>query len=215
MQYLLVENKQIIHLGPIFWRHRFIQSELEDLNVDYIVSPAEPNAYVKINDSFEIYPATVETPPHDGMYQQLAGPNWVFESDVATGTYTIVDRDLNSVKADLKTLAASERYKKEVAGIKLTIQGTEVSVATNRDSKNNYAQQVLAMSDADTVQWKFAEAWLTLSKAEMASLLADVNTHVQTQFDWERNIADQIDSATDADTLKNITIVETPNNGPL
>lgn len=215
MQYLLVENKEIIHLGPIFWRHRFIQSELEDHDVNYIVSPTEPNAYVKINDEFEIYPVELETPEYDSIYQQLAGPNWTFDNNIASGTYTVVDRELDIVKNDLKTLTASERYKKEVAGIKVTVQNIEVSVATDRESRSVYTQKLVSMSDTDTAQWKFPEAWLTLTKQELNTVLNSINTHVQTQYDWEVDVVRQIDSAVDADALKNIIIVEKQDNGLL
>ena len=47
--YLLVENRQIVHLGPIPWRHRFIQSELDDLEVDFVV-PQSEQGYIKINE---------------------------------------------------------------------------------------------------------------------------------------------------------------------
>lgn len=208
MQYLLVENKQIVHLGPTFWRHRFIQSELEDHDIDYIVSPAEPNEYVKISDTFEIYPIeSITQPAHDSTYQQLAGPFWSFDNNVAVGTYSVVDRDLNSIKNDLKSQAAVERYKKEIAGIKMTIQGTEVSVATDRESRNIYAQKILGMN-GDSVQWKFNESWLTLSKEELGSLLNAVDLHVQTQYDWESRIVTQIESANSAEELKAIVIVE-------
>lgn len=215
MNYLLVENKQIVHLGPIAWRHRFIQSELEDLDVDYIVSPTEPNGYLRINDSLEIYPVNLENPVFDALYQQLAGPFWTFDNEVATGTYNVLDRDIAGIKGDLKGVAAGERYRKETSGIKLTVQETEVSVATDRDSRNVYAQKLVSMTDNDTVQWKFPQAWLTLTKQELVTVLNSINAYVQTQFDWEIGIVQQIDDAQDIDTLKNIVIVEKRDNGPL
>lgn len=208
MQYVLVQDKQTILLGPIFWRHRFIQSELDDLEVEYQVSPVEPNEYIKINDSLEIYPVTgLEIPSYDTVFEQLAGPFWTFADGVANGTYTIAPKELDAIKNQLKALTASERYKKETKGIKLTIQNTEVSVGTDRDSRNIYTQKVVSMSDADTAQWKFPETWLVLTKTELSGLLASVNNYVQLQYDWEESIVIQIDAATTVEQLKQIVIV--------
>jgi hypothetical protein len=213
MNYVLVQNKQTILLGPIFWRHRFIQSELDDLEIEYVVSPVEPNEYVKINDELEIYPVTgLEVPEHHSDYQQLAGPFWTF-TDVAHGIYNVVDRPFDAIKNTLKAQVSAERYRKEIAGIKLTIQDTEVSVATDRDSRNIYTQKLVTMGD-DVVQWKFSEAWLSLNKQELTQMLVDVNSHVQQQFDWESNIINQIDLAETVEQLKEIVIVEVRDTEP-
>jgi hypothetical protein len=61
MNYLLVQNKQMVILGPITWRQRFIQTEINDLiddgelTIDYTV-PATEQGYINIGDGFEIFP---------------------------------------------------------------------------------------------------------------------------------------------------------------
>lgn len=209
MQYILVENKEIVHLGPIFWRHRFIQSELEDHEIDFVVPPVEPNKYLKISDSFEIFPIELITQPsYDPLYEQLVGPYWSFDNNVAIGTYTVTSRDINTIKFDLKSLAASERYNKEVAGTKTIIQGQEVSVDTSRDGRNIFVQKYMMMGDAETVQWKFPECWLTLTKSELGEVVAAGAACVESQFVWEQGIVNQIEAATTTDELKAIIIVE-------
>ena len=209
MQYLLVENKQTILLGPIFWRHRFIQSELDDLDIDYTVPPVEPNSYLKFTDELEIYPiADLAIPQHDAIFEQLAGPFWNFDNNVATGHYTVLPRDLEAIKNDLRALAAAERYRKEVAGVQVTVQNTAVTVDTSRDGRNIFVQKYTLMSDTDTVQWKFPETWLTLSRSELGAVVAAGAAHVQSQFDWESAIVDQIAAASTVDELKTIVIVE-------
>jgi hypothetical protein len=209
MNYVLVQNKQTILLGPIFWRHRFIQSELDELEVDYTVSPTDPNGYVKINDELEIYPVTgLDIPAHDPIYEQLSGPFWTFENNVANGTYGVTSIELTAVKNTLKAQAAAERYKKEIAGTKVTIQGTEVSVATDRDARNVYAHKLLTLGDNDIAQWKFPESWLTLSKQELAGVLNSINAHVQQQYDWENTVITQIENSETVEQLKQVTIVQ-------
>ena len=208
MQYLLVENKETIHLGPLFWRHRFIQSELDDLEVEYAVSPVEPNAYLKITDSLEIFPIeSITQPSYDSTYEQLVGPLWAF-TDVAIGTYTVTSRELNVVKSVLKGLTAAERYKKEVAGVSVTIQGQEVVVDTSRDGRNIFVQKYQMMADIDVVQWKFPTTWLTLSKAELGLAVAAGAAYVEAQFVWEQRIVNQIEAAVTVDELKAVVIVE-------
>ena len=209
MQYLLVENKQTILLGPIFWRHRFIQSELDDLDIDYTVPPVEPNAYLKITDNLEVYPiADLLTPQYDSTFEQLAGPFWNFDNNVATGHYTVLPRDLEAIKNDLRSLAAAERYRKEVAGVQVTVQNTAVTVDTSRDGRNIFIQKYTLMTDADSVQWKFPETWLTLTRSELGAVVAAGAAHVQSQFDWESTIVAQIAAANNVDDLRSIVIVE-------
>lgn len=210
MQYLLVENKQTIHLGPTFWRHRFIQSELDDIGVVFTVPPVEPNGHLKITDTVEIFPvSSLYTPNHDSTYEQLSGPFWLFTDTEATGIYSVVQKPLETIKSELKALAAAERYKREVAGAKAIIQDQEVFVDTSRDGRNIFVQKYAMMSDTDTVKWKFPEMWLTLTKSELGQIIAAGAAYVQSQFDWESGIIIQIDAANFVEQLKQITIVET------
>ena len=64
------------------------------------------------------------------------------------------------------------------------------------------------MGDTDTVVWKFPETWLTLTKAELSSVVIAGAAYIQAQFDWEKSVADSIDAAATVDDLKAITIVE-------
>lgn len=209
MQYLIVENKEIIHLGPIFWRHRFIQSELDDLEVEFAVPPVEPSGYLKITDQIEIFPITnLETPSYDPTYEQLNGPFWTFADDSAIGAYTVSAKPLDTIKNDLMSLAAAERYKKEVAGTKATVQGKEVFVDTSRDGRNVFIQKYMMMNDTDTVQWKFPDCWLTLTKLDLAAVISAGANHIEQQFVWEQSIVSQIEAAETVEQLKAIIIIE-------
>lgn len=208
MQYLLTENKQTV-LGPIFWRHRFIQSELDDLEINFTVPPIEPNSYLKITNSLEIFPIeSISQPLYDPTYEQLSGPTWTFTNNVANGSYTVVQKDLSIVKSELKNLAASERYKKEIAGVDTIVQGQNVHVDTSRDGRNIFIQKYFMMADTDTVQWKFPSTWLTLTKADLGLVVAAGATHIESQFVWEQGIVNQIETATTVNELEAIVIVD-------
>jgi hypothetical protein len=207
MNYVLVQNKQTILLGPIDWRYRFIQSELDDLEVDYTASPTEPNGYLKINDELEIYPVTLEMPSYDGMYQHLSGPHWEFIDEKALGEYVVLDRDIQFIKNDLKELASNERYKKQNAGTSLTLQDTEIFVDTSVDERNVFVHKILTMTDEETAHWKFSNVWLNVTKLELNTVLTTITNFVQEQFVWEKNIVDQIESSQTIDELKSIRIL--------
>lgn len=208
MQYVLVRDRQFILLGPIEWRARFIQSELNDLGIDYTVPQTEPASYLKINDNIEIFTATVKIPNHDPIYEELEGPYWNFDNNFADGWYYPRNKNLEHAKGALKNIAAAERYKKEIAGTKLTINGTEISVDTSREGRALYNQQLASMSTSTSIDWKFPEAWLTLSKTNMNAIVTGINTFIQDQFTWEKSISDAIDTATSREELTAITIVE-------
>lgn len=210
MQYLIVENKQSVLLGPMDWRPRFFQSELDDLEIDFQISPSEPMQYMKITDEVEIYPVAAINGPadFDPIYQHLAGPFWIFENNVAVGTYTSADNSIEIIQANLKNIVAAERYKKEVAGTTIIVQGNQVFVATDRDSRNVFVQKLITMADSDTVQWKFADTWLELTKADLTSVVSSINSYVQAQYDWEKGIIDSINAAFTITELKSISYSE-------
>jgi hypothetical protein len=208
MAFLLVEDRQSVLLGPMDWRQRFFQGELDDLEVDYKVPPVL-TGYLRINDQLEIFPIVESTvPEHDPQFDQLAGPFWTFDNEEARGIYTRLDLNIDVIKSNLKNIAAAGRYRRENTPTTVTVQGTAVTLDVSRDNRNIFVQKYMMMGDADTVGWKFPETWLTLSKAELGSVIATGAAYIQAQFDWEKSIADSIDAASTADELKAIVIVE-------
>lgn len=211
MDYVLVEKRQSILLGPMPWRHRFFQSELDDLEVEYTLTPAIPTGRIQINQDLEIMPVLqLTSPPIDVVYESPVGPFWTFDDNGAYGTYTKKDNDLDFSKGHLKSVAAAERYRKENLGTTAVIQGTTVTIDTSRDGRNIFVQKYSLMGDNDTVNWKFPEGWLILTKGELGAVILAGSTYIQNQFEWEHTISQQIDNAQTAQELKNIVIVEPP-----
>ena len=108
----------------------------------------------------------------------------------------------------LTSLDYVERYNKEVSGTTVTIQGTVIALSTARDGRDSFAQKYVLMADSDSIRWKFAEGWFTLSKTEVASIANAINSHVQSAFDWESAKVDEIESKTTAEELDAVVIVE-------
>jgi hypothetical protein len=205
MKYILVEDRKIVHLVTD-WRYRFIQRELDDLEIDFIAPPVEVG-YIKINNNFEIFPITSsEMPDYDPIFEQLAGPFYEYRVNEVAESYLLNNRSIESIKTSLKEKVAAMRYNKEVAGVKITIQGKEITIETDRDTRNIFVQKYMLMDDNSTSEWKFPEGWLTLTKLELGTIIQVGANYIQSQFDWERNVSDQVDVATNINELRNIEI---------
>lgn len=213
MKYLLVQNKTTVLLGPIEWRPRFIQSELNDL-VDagekataYTISPTE-TGYVDCGDGFEIFPiASSEGSAHDPIYEQLAGPFYTYDNNVASEVYNVLDRDISHVKESLKQVVKTERQRKQLLGTTININGIDMTLATDADELTNFVS-LLASIGEDSVNWKFKEGFITLAKANVQSIVNAIRSHIQTQFDWEKTIGETIETSTELTSLKSLTITE-------
>ena len=207
-QYLLVQNKQIVHLGPFDWKQRYIQSEFDDLHdqgeisFQYQVPPVD-NGYIDVGEGFEIFPLTaIISPEIDPNFDQPIGPFYTYDNNEATANYEKTDRNVIDIKNTVKSVAASLRYTKENAGTKAMVQGTEVTVDTSREGRAIFVQAYTTMSDSDVIGWKFPEGWFNLTKTELGICVNAGVTHVQSQFAWEQDIDDQTNNAQSVDELK-------------
>jgi hypothetical protein len=213
MKYTLVKDKSQIFLGPIDWRSRFIQSEIDtlleegDLSQPHTVPPIE-QGYIQLTDGFEIYPITsiIDPVDFDPKFDDLIGPVWSFQNNEAGMSYTKRDRPIDAVKSSLKEIVAAERFIKENAGTMINIQSNDIFLDTSREGRNVFVQKYFMMGDGDTVNWKFPTCWLTLSKTELGQLVTVGIKYIQDQFDWEKSLVEQIDSAQTVDELRSIKI---------
>ncbi len=202
-------------LGPIEWNPRFIASVLQsDLDL-----PGRPNILQSDEQKvpYEIFPnvwirkVVEQKEQYNPKTQTLMGPYWSYpntEENYAIAEYHAVNKPIEIIKSELKEKLAAERYNREIAGVKVTIQNTEVTVDTNRGERDVFVQKYLLMGENDTVDWKFPEAWLTLTKTELGQIVAAGVGHVQSVFTWELNKASEIDSCVDHEELNTLVIVE-------
>jgi hypothetical protein len=212
MYYILVQNRQTVLLGPINWRQRFIQTEINELidsgeiTEDYKV-PATEQGYIKINDEFEIFPASLESIGYDPIHEQLAGPFWTFEDNSAIGSYTVVPLDINIAKSNLKQITAAERYRKQNSGTTVTISDNTFFVNTDKETINSLLS-LAETTGTDVINYKSPNGFIPMTGADIRSVVDQIHQHIQTHFDWEKTIHETIDDANDVSQLKAITIVE-------
>lgn len=228
-KYLLIENRQIVHLGPVDWRPRFIQSEIEDLGIYFTVPPTE-QGYIRLSDNVELIPVVdFESPVIDPNFEMPVGPTWNFNdvllegpekkvrSSSAIAVYDKKDKPLEEVRQTIINLTASIRYNKEQLGTKVVIRpevldennnivspAIEVTADTSRDGRAIFVQVYSTMADGATVDWKFPEGWFNITKEELGLVIAGGFTYIQEQFVWEKSIIDRVYMAADMAELKAI-----------
>lgn len=210
--YAVIHKDKVI-IGPKEWNRSFFSFRFQQLKISAPMMPrtAPSEMPFVVDENTRIVPASVIYEEINPMIQYHRGPIWVINEDSATATYVATDTPIEQARANFRNQAADERYKKEVSVTKMTIQDLEVSLDTSRDGRNIFIQKFSLMSDTDTANWKFPEGWLTLTKAELGSIVQAAAAHIQSAFDWEKGINDQIDTATNAEELLAIEIKEETN----
>lgn len=214
MDYIIVENKTIVLLGPTSWKQRFIQSEFNSLEIPYTVPPAE-QGYINVdqvigNGSFtgiEIFPiVNVIKPAIDSNHQSYAGPFYTYFNNAATMTYEVLDNHIDSVKGKLKDRVAEQRWEKQNAGTTVTINSVVIPVGTDKSSLHFWH----TMSDSiqtGSINYKTPSGFVTLCAADVTIIFQVIHDFIQQQFNWEQSVWSQIDAATTTDELKSIQLM--------
>lgn len=214
MNYVIVKDKQFVLLGPMPWRQRMFQREINDLvdqgeiSTQYVIPPVAPESnYMDLGEGLEIFPVMETiTPNYELFYEQLAGPYYTYSNNQAFASYDAVAVPLEVTKGFIKNIVTDNRYKKEQAGIKLTIQGHEVTIDTARGSRDIFLQTYATMGDSETINWKFPEIWINVSKSDLGTIVNAGKNHIQSCFDWELSTHNEIDVASTVQELKAINL---------
>jgi hypothetical protein len=213
--YAVVYKDRVI-VGPMDWNRGIFQGSLEKEKITATLPRVAPEELpYTVNEDAKIYNVEEVRPEMNPMVEFYYGPLWEITETKVIANYEVVDSPIESARINFKQQAADERYKKEVSGTKLNIQNTEVTIDTSRDGRNIFVQKYALMADGETVNWKFPESWLTLTKTELGQIVAAGATHIQSAFDWEKTINDEIDAATTKEELLAIEIVEKQEETPL
>lgn len=207
--YVLVHKERVL-VGPRDWNRPMFEGALQKLKLQTLLPRRDPQELpIVIDEDTYITNASITIPPHNERIETYHGPYWNFENmDLAVGTYEIKYKTLGSIRELLRNEAAAERYRKEVAGTKTTIQDLEVTLDTSRDGRNIFLQKYTLMGENDVVNWKFPEGWLTLTKTELGQAVLVGATHIQSAFDWEKAKVEEIEAAETVEELDAIVIVE-------
>lgn len=208
--YVIVLKGRVI-AGPMDWNGNFFKEILTRNGVDCTLNSTPPDVLpMTISQDVVAYKAELVFPEHNPKIEYVHGPFWDYTTGVAVGTFEVKDIPIDLIKGTLKERIAAVRYKEEIAGTTVTVQGIEVSVATDRQGRTVYLQQLGIMSDSDTVAWKFKEQWLTLTKSDLQTIVNTINLYVQNCFASEYQKSQSIDAATTAAELDAIVLGDEP-----
>ena len=207
MTYAIVHKGRVI-VGPLGWTQKYFTDVLKirhRITANIPGQAPEEFPYV-IDENTSIYEAVENRPEFNAMVEYHYGPQWDVAQNPAVATYEVRDIDIESARNNFKILAAHERYKKEVSGTTVAIRGIDLKLSTHREAREPLVQKYVTMGDADTVNWKFDQQWLVLTRDEVKSVIAAIDQHVQVAFDWEAGIHTQIDATTELRALLDIEI---------
>jgi hypothetical protein len=105
------------------------------------------------------------------------------------------DKSVDGVKALLKSVAAHKRWLKEVGGA--TWNGHQVHT-DDRSQTKIVAAYIAAMQGVrpDPSRWKTPAGFIDLTNADAIEMALAVQAHIQSCYDAEKAIGDQIDACT-------------------
>jgi hypothetical protein len=208
--YAIVHKNQVL-VGPKGWSRAFFSHVLQKKGITALLprSAVEVLPHV-IDPDTSIHKVVVTRDKFTPMTQYLRGPLFTITEDAVTAHYEAVDTVIDLARNNFKQKAAEERYKKEVAGIKVSLQDKEYGVTTQRVDRDIFAVNAMLLGDNETLNFKFAEGFVQLTKSDLLTISNAIKAHVQAAFTWESNIFAQIDAAETAEQLLAITIVEVP-----
>jgi hypothetical protein len=192
------------------------QGALERQNITVGLPRVAPEQLpLVINEDARICAVVEQRPDINPMVEYHYGPLWDLSGELAIANYDVYDTPVDFAKPNFRAQAADERYKKETSGVAVEIQGISVTADTSREGRGIFLQALTTMPDGGTINWKFPEGWLSLTKAELTSVVQAGVSHIQAAFDWEKGINDQIDAAQSKAALLAIEIVPPPPAPPL
>lgn len=191
--YVLVHQGRVL-VGPMAWNRAMFDGNLEKLKINFLLPRSEPtNLPLQINESTVIKRVEFNYPEYNKKTHYLEGPYWNHEGEVSIAFYEVKPQPVEAVKARLKEVVAENRWKKEVAGTQVTVQGKQVTVDTSRGNRDVFVQKYLLMPEDGVVGWKFPEGWFTLSKPDLGAVVQAGAAHVESAFAWEAQKVTLID----------------------
>ena len=101
---------------------------------------------------------------------------------------------------------AEHRWRIETSGVTLP-DGSRILTDRESQAQLTSAYQSLSMPFVDSIDWKAADGWVTVTEAELRPIAQAVAQHVQGCFKAERQVSDQIAAAESAEALYTIDII--------
>ena len=214
MEIALIHNDSL-ELGPMGFNVKYINSELEDLEVEERISPQSyTDLPIHFSDGLtHLLPIERVVPENDPKYHNIGNFTWevIKENEVPVKvvlTYPVIDKTLEEVKELRKQEVSPYRREKENTTITLDINGTSVEVSTSREERLMLTSKLSAAPGPHN--FKFANTWLEVSTEELQYILNQIDVKVQEAFDWELTKLQEIDACTTIDEVYDVIVRELP-----
>lgn len=206
--YVLVKDDHVF-AGPNIWHTRLFESYIEDDFEMIIKLPLDPPTQkMDIGHGIFAYPVVQLQTDYNPKIEMLHGPLYSYTDEYAEQYYEPVFKPIDLVKSELKAIIADNRWKAEVSGTNIDIQGHNIRLDTNRGSRDIYLQSLQLGVDGNT--WKLdsdnGTVWLQLSLSELTDIVHAVMSHVQNCFNWEQTKVSEIDVCESHELLNGVEL---------
>ena len=208
--FVLAKDNQVFY-GPNNWNVNLIKSYIEDeFELDINVPSTPITSGTELSDGIFVYEINnILIPEYNSKIEKLEGPFYSFINGKANISYLVVEKPLEQIKSELLAIIANNRWKKEVGGVIVSIQGQQIKFPTDRNERNIFLQALQTQYFNNV--WKlYTETgeiiWLTLNENDLTSIVTAISTHITNAFAWENTIATQINTASSAIDLDGINL---------
>lgn len=214
MEIALIHNNSL-ELGPMGFNVKYINADLEDLEVEERISPQSyTDLPIHFSDN-QTHLVLIEkvVPENDAKYHNIGNFTWeiIKENEVPVKvllTYPIIDKTLEEVKELRKQEVSPYRKEKESAIITLTVNNTEVQVSTSREERLLLASKLSAAPGPHN--FKFSNTWLEITTEQLQTIVSEIDVKVQEAFDWELSKLQEIDACETIESVYDVVIREQP-----
>jgi hypothetical protein len=209
MSYVIIYKNRVI-VGPMDWSQKYFTNVLKIRYKIFANIPGNaPDTlpYV-IDENTEIRKVIENKPEINNLIHYYYGPLFDLSAETVIANYEIREVAIETARDNLRAILAAERYKKEISGTKIILNDVEVTLDTSREGRNIFIQKYLLMSDTETVNWKFPEGWFVLTKNDLQSVVQKGVNHIQSAFDWEKEVNTRIDSCQTLEEIVNLSFTD-------
>lgn len=203
--YALINGQELL-LGPIAFNYRMINSELEDLEIDYRVTSNDYQSVpLSITDDIRILTAKYENPECDSKFEYLSNVTYEIVENEVIFRHDKITKSLEQIKDEYKLQVKPERQKRENTTITITVNNTEVIVSTDRENRLSLTSKLI--SNDGPFNFKFANGvWVEVTKEDLQSIITAVDAKVQEAFDWELSKLAEIDACKTGEEVYEVEI---------
>jgi hypothetical protein len=204
--YALINGQELL-LGPIAFNYRMINSVLEeDLEVDFRVTPQDyQNVPITFTEDIKILPARVDIPTYDSRFQTVSQTSHTITPTEVVFNYGVSDKSLEQIKGEYKAEVKPERQRKENTTVTVTLNDKDITVSTSRDSRLSLVSKLLSSDGPYNFKFNNGE-WVEVSKADLQTILTEIDIVVQAAFDWELAKLTEIDACEDGESVYAVII---------